>query len=170
MSFAAKRELVVQIAPRYREASSTEKLVILDEFVAATGYARKYAIRLLHQPAPLVAKSIKRPRKRRYGKEVEEALVVAWAAANCICAKRLIPFLPTLVASYEQHGHLTLTDEVRSQLLTISPATVDRILSGVRQGNKPRGVTMTKADTLLKQQIPVRTFADWNEACPGFFE
>ncbi len=48
MSYRAKRELLLQIAPRYREASSLLKEVILDEFVAATGYARKYAIRLLN--------------------------------------------------------------------------------------------------------------------------
>jgi hypothetical protein len=51
MSYRAKRELLLQIAPRYREASSALKEVILDEFVAATGYVRKYAIRLLNHPA-----------------------------------------------------------------------------------------------------------------------
>lgn len=170
MSYSAKRELLVQIGPHYCEAEGREKRVILDAFVAATGYARKYAIRLLHRPAPLVAKRITRPRERRYGKEVQEALVVAWTAANCICAKRLIPFLPVLVESLEQHGHLSLTDEARAHLLALSPATADRILSGVRRGGKPRGVTATKAGTLLKHQVPVRTFADWNEAQPGFFE
>ena len=45
LSYRAKRELLIQMAPRYREASSALKEVILDEFVAATGYARKYAIR-----------------------------------------------------------------------------------------------------------------------------
>src|SRR5438874_8755255 len=53
MSYRAKRELLLQIAPRYREASSALKEVILDEFVAATGYARKYAIRLLNHPVDL---------------------------------------------------------------------------------------------------------------------
>jgi hypothetical protein len=50
MSYRAKKELLLQIAPRYREASPSLKTVILDEFVAATGYARKYAIRLLRHP------------------------------------------------------------------------------------------------------------------------
>lgn len=170
MSFQAKRELLVQIAPRYREAGSTEKTGILDEFVAVTGYARKYAIRLLHHPAPVVAQRIKRPRARRYGKVVQEALAIAWTAVNGICAKRLVPFLPALVQSLEEHGHLTLTDEVRTQLLAISPATADRILSGLRPGGKLRGVTTTKTGSLLKHQVPVRTFADWNEMQPGFFE
>src|SRR4249919_776785 len=60
LSYRAKRELLLQIAPRYREASSALKEVILDEFVAATGYARKYAIRLLNDPADLKL-TIERP-------------------------------------------------------------------------------------------------------------
>ncbi len=98
LSFQSKRELLLQIAPRYREASSTLKTVILDEFVAATGYARKYAIRLLSQPVAPKLK-IERPRPPHYGPEVQQALHLAWTAANHICAKRLIPFLPTLVES-----------------------------------------------------------------------
>jgi len=90
--------LLLQIAPRYKEASPALKTVILDEFVAATGYARKYAIRLLSQPvAPKL--TIERPRPPHYGPEVQQALHLAWTAANHICAKRLIPFLPTLVES-----------------------------------------------------------------------
>ncbi len=98
LSFRSKRELLLQIAPRYREASPALKTVILDEFVAATGYARKDAIRLLRHPvAPKL--TIERPRAPHYGLEVQQALHLAWTAANHICAKRLIPFLPTLVES-----------------------------------------------------------------------
>ena len=50
MSFQAKRELLAQVAGRYRDANGRHKSHILDEFVAITGYARKYAIRLLTQP------------------------------------------------------------------------------------------------------------------------
>jgi len=41
MSIQSKRELLVQVACRYREGSAVQKTTILDEFVAATGYARK---------------------------------------------------------------------------------------------------------------------------------
>jgi hypothetical protein len=170
MSFRAKRELLIQVTPRYCAAVGKAKTAILDQFVAATGYDRKYAIRLLNQPVPVAAKEIKRPRQRRYGREVQEALIVAWTAANCICTKRLLPFLPALVESLERHGHLALTDEVRRQLLALSPATADRILSALRQREKPHGLTTTKPGALLKHQVPVRTFADWNEVRAGFFE
>jgi len=114
MSFQAKRELLLQISARYQAASHQQKTIILDEFIAATGYARKYAIRLLTRPAAPPVTVITRPRARGYGPAVQEALRVAWAAANGICGKRLVPFLPELVASLERHGHLHLTDEVRA--------------------------------------------------------
>ncbi len=157
MGFQSKRELLFQVAPRYREASHSHKSLILNEFIAATGYARKYAIRLLTQPLPLVAPaSISRPRPPRYGPQVQAALKTAWAAANFICAKRLVPFLPELVPSLERHGHLSLTSEIRTQLLAISSATADRVLLPVRQAGRPHGISTTKSGTLLKKQIPIR--------------
>ncbi len=170
MSFRAKRELLAQIGPRYREARSAQKSVILDEFVAATGYARKYAIRLLAAPVSAPVAPITRPRASRYGPAVQEALRVAWAAANFLCGKRLVPFLPTLVASLERHGHLHVTDEVRTQLLAISPATADRMFARFRRAERPHAISTTKPGTLLKHQVPVRTFQDWNETRPGFVE
>src|SRR6266550_5916736 len=158
LSYRAKRELLCQIAPRYREASSALKEVILDEFVAATGYARKYAIRLLNHPANLKL-TIARPRPPHYGSEVQQALHLAWTAANHICAKRLVPFLPTLVTSLEQHGHLHLSEECRAQLLSMSPATADRILQPYRKQER-HGLSMTKSGTLLKTQSLMRTLQE----------
>ena len=170
MSCQAKRELLAQTGPRYRAASPRQKRTILDEFIAATGYARKYAIRLLGQltvprPAPIT-----RPRARQYGPAVVEALTVAWAASNYVCAKRLVPFLPDLVASLERHGHLTLSAEVRAHLLTLSAATADRLLRPTRERARPRGIGTTKVGTLLKHKVPIRTFAEWDDVRPGFME
>ena len=135
MSFRGKRELLVQVAPRYSSARHGQRSVILDEFVAVTGYDRKYAIRLLlgpiRPPAP-----IRRPRAAHYGSGVQQALSVVWSAANGICAKRLVPFLPELVPTLVRHGHLVVTDEVRAQLLELSPATVDRLLRPLRRQDR----------------------------------
>lgn len=169
MSFPAKRELLRQIAPRYQAAPHGQRSIILDEFVAATGYARKYAIRLLTSPI-IPPPWIKRPRPPTYGPAVREALETAWRAANGICAKRLVPFLPELVPALERHGHLTLTDEVRLALLALSPATADRLLRAARRAEQPHGLSTTRPGPLLKQQIPIRTFAGWDDARPGFVE
>src|SRR6202165_448436 len=148
MSFRGKRELLVQVAPRYSSARHGQRSVILDEFVAFTGYDRKYAIRLLlgpiRPPAP-----IRRPRAAHCGSDVQQALSVVWSAANGICAKRLVPFLPELVPTLERHGHLIVSAEVRAQLLELSPATVDRLLRPLRQ---PHGLSTTNPGRLVTQQ------------------
>src|SRR5215218_8193536 len=155
MSFPAKRELLAQTAGRYRAASHAQKSTILDEFIAATGYGRKYAIRLLRQPAAITA-TIKRPRAPRYGPAVQAALRIAWEATNGICAKRLVPFLPELVPALERHGYLALTEEVRAQVLALSPATADRLLAPARRAAEPRGIAAAKPGALLKRQVPLR--------------
>ena len=171
MSIQSRRELHSRTWSRYRAAGRAQKSVILDEFVAATGFARKYAIRLLAQPSPAAAEKSTSPQRRRtYGPEVQDALTLAWKAANGICGKRLVPFLPELVGALERHGPLQLTPEIREQLLLLSAATADRMLRPARRADPERGRSTTKSGKLLKHQIPVRTFADWNESRPGFME
>jgi hypothetical protein len=81
----------------------------------------------------------------------------------------LIPFLPTLVVALERHGHLQLSEETRRQLLSMSPATADRVLHTHRT-SAPRGLCTTTAGPLLKEQIPIRTFQQWDATRPGFLE
>ena len=168
LSFQTRWELLQQMVPRYRGASASQKGPLLDEIAATTGYSRRYAMWLLnhsqagqHPSGP--------QRQRRYGPEVQHALFLVWHAANRICSKRLMPFLPTLNESLEQHGHLQLSEVCRSQLLSMSAATADRLLR-VSRTRGLRGMATTRAGTLLKQQIPIRTFAQWNGTQPGFLE
>jgi hypothetical protein len=142
--------------------------VLLEAFIATTGYVRKYARWLLNH-AEEVQQTHGRSQLRQYGPEVQHTLFLAWHAANRICAKRLIPFLPTLVEALERHEHLHLPQECRRQLLSMSAATADRLLRSQRTLGQ-RGLSTTRAGTLLKQQIPIRTFEEWNETQPGFLE
>ena len=118
-------------------------------------------------------KPVEQPKKRGKARSYDEAVVkvleMLWHASNQICSKRLIPFLPELLLSLETHGHLCLTDEIREQVLSVSPATFDRLLRPER-ARSGGGISTTKPGSLLKNQIKVRTFADWNEQKPGFFE
>jgi hypothetical protein len=169
MSLQTRREVLQSMIPQYRKASSIKKKSrLLDAFTAITGYIRKYAMWLLNH-AEEVQHPSQRSRPHRYGPEVQHALFLVWHAANRICAKRLIPFLPTLLESLERHEHLQISDECRSQLLSMSAATADRLLRSQRKRGQ-RGLSTTRAGTLLKQQIPVRTFEAWNETRPGFLE
>jgi hypothetical protein len=168
MTGTSKRELLEVVRPRYLRASKPEKTRILDEFVANTGYHRKYAIRLLKHEA-------KRQRHKKPGKskmyqgEVVLALIKIWAICGQICSRRLHPFLPEMVDTLERHGELKLPEETKQLLLRMSRATIDRCLQSVRQQPR-RGLSTTKPGTLLKQVIPVRTFADWQDTRPGFVE
>jgi hypothetical protein len=51
----------------------------------------------------------------------------------------------------------------------MSAATADRLLRSQRKRGQ-RGLSTTRAGTLLKQQIPIRTFEEWEETRPGFLE
>ena len=168
MSLQAKRELLFRVRSRYLEADKHQKGVILDGFITASGYRRKYAISLLNGEAP---KPVPQTRVRRphYDEDFRLALLTIWNTTNQICGKRLVPFLPDLVQSLEKFGHLSISAETRKRLLSVSAATVDRIVSKER-AKYPKGKSLTKPGGLLKRTIKVRTFSDWNEAQPGFFE
>ena len=156
------------MAPLYREAPSSRKSLLLDEFTATTGYHRTYAMWLLNHAAE-AQQTLQRPRPRKSGPEVQHALFLVWHAANRICTKRLMPFLPTLIEALEQHEHLQITEECRTQLLSMSAATAHRLLSSQRKLGQ-HSISTTRAGTLLKNQIPIRTFEEWNETHPGFLE
>lgn len=163
----ARRIVLQQIAPAYHQASGSQKQKILEEFVTVTGYAHKYAQWLLHHVQEVLTPPT--ALRRRSGPEVEEALVLAWKTLNRIGTKRLIPFLPDVLETLEEEGHIQLSKEHRTLLLSMSAATADRLLQAHRSTH-PHGLSTTKAGPLLKQQIPIRTFAQWDEAKPGFLE
>ena len=168
MSLTARRELLASVRRNYRKANWVEKGKILDGFVAATDYERKYASRLLNSDQ-IVRERKPRPCAQLYDEQVRQALIALWCAANKICSKRFVPFLPHLIAAMEMHGHLRLSEDVRARLLRISAATVDRMLSCERE--KVRlGVSTTQRGSLLKNSIQIRTFADWDDVTPGFIE
>ena len=106
---------------------------------------------------------------QKYDEQTRQALYSLWYTANQICSKRLVPFLPELIGAMERHGHLRIPAEVRTRLLSISPATVGRLLRAERETIK-KGVSTTRPGNLLKHQIQIRTFADWDDVTPGFLE
>lgn len=163
-----REELVRAIGRRYAVGTRAEKTRILDEFVAVTDLHRKHAMKLLRQDE--VVDHRRRGRERRqYGDAVRTALVMIWEASDRICGKRLRSLIPVLVESMERHGHLDLEPAVRDRLLSMSAATIDRALREVKATggrNRRRGAGMTA----LKRRVPIRTFTDWNDPPPGYFE
>jgi hypothetical protein len=164
----SKHELAAALQGRYVKAERAEKGRILDEFVAATGYHRKWAIGLLRQGPP-PARQGHGGRPRVYSAVVVGALRTVWEASGELCGKRLAPFLAELVPALEAEGVLKLAPAVRVALLPMSAATIDRRLHPFRLQRR-HGLGTTKPGTLLKQQVPIRTYTPWDEQRPGFVE
>lgn len=159
-----------QLKNRYIQANRKAKAQILNEFCDTSGYHRKHAIRLLTQKESRRSKNKRdgRGRKKSY---VAEALLAPlkqiWLAANQMCGKRLRAAIPIWLPYYERCYGL-LDDAIKAQLLTMSEATIDRILQAER-GRFPKRLGGTKPGSLLKKHIPVKT-DQWNEKQPGFVE
>lgn len=164
---------------RYRELSGPGKRRLLDALQGLTGYHRKSLLRRLNRPEP--PESVDPPEtlgpqkphhRRRYGPEVVEALVPLWEASDRLCGKRLQALLPLLVESLESHGHLRLEGTVRDQLLAMSSATIDRLLSPIRKASAGNGWRRPpRAYSAVRRRVPVRTFKGWEDHHdPGWLE
>jgi hypothetical protein len=162
-------EYAEAVRERYGRVSREGKAKILDEFVQATNLHRKSAIRLLNRTGKPGGKG-KRGRPRLYGGMVVEALKVVWETSDCLCSRRLQPFVPELVGVLEARGELKVTEETRAQLCRLSASTIDRITRRWRLGRTRRGMSTTKPGTLLKEAIPIKTFSEWEDTKPGFVQ
>ena len=170
MSPQFKREYVEAVFLRYKKASLSEKTAILDEFCATCNCHRKHAIRVLRKFKSFVKpKAKKRGRTSVYNKEpILKPLRLIWKASNLPCSKRLKAILPLWLPGYiKSFG--PLPDDIEKALLTISPATIDRLLKPVKAKYKLHGRATTKPGTLLRKQIPVK-LNQWDEYRPGFLE
>lgn len=172
LSMRERQAITKEMARRYKRAGKRERGLMLDELCALAGYNRSYAARLLREKVRGEPPRRKRRRGRGpvYGPELLTPLAKVWATLGGICGKRLAAVMARTVAALERHGELELTGEVRAQLLAMSAATIDRLLAARRRRLRLKGLTHTKPGSLLKSQIPVRTFAEWDQGRPGFVE
>jgi hypothetical protein len=154
---------------RYGTTSKKEKGMILDEVVKTTGYGRKYATALLNGKRNLVQHVVRRSRSTKYGTGLIPHLLFLRDLFNGICSKLLRAALDVELPRLYEAGTFQVSQETYDKLMQISPATMDRLLAG-RRAQTRKSPGFTKPGTLLKHQIPIRTWADWSEDCPGFCE
>ena len=180
LDLMTRKRIAKEISKRYKKASKKEKGRMLDEFCALTSYNRSYAAWVLRKGASPKREGKKargvpstdgrRGRKPVYTAEVRRALVRVWAILDCPCGKRLVAALPDTVKALERFGEIKLKEGIRKKLLLMSASTADRLLASERKKLELKSRSKTKPGSLLKHQIPVRTFSEWDEALVGFLE
>ena len=175
LSAVARAEITARYAKAYRVAPRAVKVRLLDEVVAVTGWSRDNARRRLSQalvPRPVRSKP---GRPRKFSPETAAVLERVWAVSGGSCGKYLAVAMPGLITGLERHGELVAgrrgySAAVRAELLTMSPATIDRYLAATKARGALKGVSTTKPGTLLRTSITIRKAGDEVEAEPGFFE
>ena len=165
------RAYLTQLRQRYAKASKRVRTQILDEFVQTTHYQRKYAIALLRGKRAWRDESqpIQRKRRRRYLSEDKRAVLWLAELFDQIGSKRLRAAMDTELESLYTQGQLQISRACYERLQVISASTLDRLRRSDRQLH-PRSRGGTKPGSLLKSQIPIRTFAQWDDKHPGFTE
>jgi hypothetical protein len=182
----ARKELTEEKARRYRGAKSRkEKSRILDDFIADTGYHRKCAISILNGEGEIKLLSINgkpvkarishktrgtRVCKSRYDEPVKQSVIMLWKFFRHICGERLAPLIKKNIEALSGRRRFGITKEIKEKLMKISRSTIERVIKPERKKERLKGGSMTKKGSLLKNQIPVRVFWDWDDKKPGFCE
>lgn len=170
LTLAERKAVTKTIATRYARADKAGKGRILDELCATNGWHRNHARKALKATLRPALVRTPRPRPPKYGPKVVAALTFCWAVLGMPAGKRLAPILPDLVVVLRRFDELDIDDDTAALLGEMSAATIDRRLAGERKKHQLKGRSHTKPGSLLKSQIPIRTWADWDDAVPGFVE
>jgi hypothetical protein len=170
LSMSQRHAVTKKMAVAYKRSSKAEKTKILDDLVGLTGWHRDYARHELVSAGTIKLVTPRRARNPRYPAHLTVALAFVWSLSRYPAGKRLAPMLGVLVVMLTRDGDLVLSDADAALLSGMSAATIDRHLKSERDRLGLKGRSHTKPGTLLKSQIPVRTWAEWSEDQPGFVE
>lgn len=187
LGMKVRKSIGRKVAERYQKARKGEKARILDEYTKLLGYTRCYAAWLLRhwgrrvvvwsgkQRVVLVGSRFRNQKGKRkrppvYDQRVQEALRTVWRILEFPSGKRLAPYLGEFTGVLERTRELGLEADIRDKLVRMSAATIDRLLRGEKKKLLLKRRCHTKPGSLLRSQIRIRTFADWDEQKPGFVE
>ena len=186
LSMKERNSVTKEVAERYKNASKNEKIKILNEYIAITGFHRKYAINKINSyikkrnysfnNKKMTSIKVIEPKKKKrvYTKEYDEpfqtSLIRIWSYFDYLCGQRLVPFIRENIEALTNEKSFKINETIKEKLLNVSSATINRLINIARNKNKLHGISTTKAGKSLNQLIPIRVFFDWDERIPGFFE
>ena len=178
----SRAEVTSRYAKAYVKASKKDKGRVLDEVMSVTGWSRDNARRRLTEAAKRppgagrqVANKPRKPRSPKFSYDAVKVLQRVWAASGGQCGKYLAVSMAIQLDGLERHGELVdgvdrYSRAIREELLSMSPASIDRYLKPAKATDQIRGVSTTKPSPLLRSSIKIRKAGDEVEAEPGFFE
>jgi hypothetical protein len=175
LTLQERRSVTRETRRKYRRVPRGEKTEILNEFTDLTEYNRKYALQLLKG----TVKASKRPRgasgprghPRLYDSAMLAVLKRLWAVFGFMCGKRLAVAIRANLALLDKFCELRdVNPSTRELLRRISPATIDRLLAADRKRLRFKGRSHTRAGSLRRDQIPIRTFGEADQKQPGYVE
>jgi len=169
VDLATKQSLVRSLSSKYKKASWQMRKQMIDQLVLATGYRRDYASHILRKPPGSPKKKLKRISKSKY-EMILSPLRKIYGFSNFASGKRLVGMIPSYVETLVRDRELFLTDKQKELFLTVSAATIERLIKSERKKVFGKGRTTTKPGTLLKHQIPIHVFTRWDDRKPGFGE
>ena len=165
LTLKTRREVSKETFKRYQKARKKEKTKILNEYVALTGYTRHHAAQVLSRWGKRSPPKHTRCKPPVYDYKVFRALRKVWIVCDCICGKRLAPYLKEIVPVLISYGELAVDDDTRDKLMRISAATIDRLLAPERAKYvlRPRSAPVFS----LMNRIPLKTFSECDKTKPG---
>lgn len=153
----------------YAHAKKKKKQEILATLENITGYHRKYLIKRLAKKIPAKAPIVHHRKPSPYA-SVLKTIKKLWVYGKFPCSQRLVVMMPIYIDALERFDALVLTCKEKELIAQISPRTLDRHLNVARHKLSIKTRSGTKPGTLLKSQIPIKMWTDWDHTKPGFLE
>ena len=161
----------------YTSASKRDKGSILDEIVVMTGWSRDHVRRrlaqLAHGPKLSPTEPVAQQRAAKYSDDSKAILEQVWDWSGRQSGKYLAAIMPLLLEALERHGSLVpgqagYSSRVREELLSVSPASVDRYLRCARACDFATRSVSTRRSSAPSEAF-LRFAGGENETEPGFF-
>ena len=169
LALSARRDITKKLAAEYTKAGKVEKGEILDALVKATGWHRDHArraLRLASQRKGAAWQQQRKPAAKGYSYDARVVLQEVWHLSGEPCGKYLAVVMDDMLGRLMRFNELgrvggRVTDDVLSELRSMSGATIDRYLAPHKKAMYPAAsLSGTRPSLILRSSIQVRTSMD----------